>query len=176
MLRNGFSYHAGRPSACQLSVALALSDRFEPRLLERRVSARAYRLARAGHELAIEVKVVKREETEDEDLPRHEEVAEVSPRVPVAARLARARRVERELVVLPARLLQDDLPAPREGLSVPCVARRQRAIEHVDAVLDGLEQIARRADPHEVTRALRVEPRGDLRERLVHLLDRLAHG
>src|SRR5581483_12482312 len=47
-------------------------------------------------------------------------------------------------------LSQVELPAGREGHAMPPQPRRQHAVEHVDAARDGLEQVARRADSHQV--------------------------
>ena len=46
------------------------------------------------------------------------------------------------------------MPARREQLPVACVARRQHAVEHVDAAGDALDQVDRRAVAHQVARPI----------------------
>ncbi len=70
----------------------------------------------------------------------------------IARRRTRALRIERRRIVRVHRVAQVDRPAPRIGEPVPPVARRQHAIEHVDAAPHGLDQVQRRADTHEVAR------------------------
>ena len=101
-------------------------------------------------------------------------MAQVGARVASAARAAAALGVDGARVVAVARLLDDQRAAPRERLAVARVARRQHAVEHVDARADRDEEIARRADPHEVARPLRVEVRRHLGQGCVHRLDGLA--
>ena len=95
-------------------------------------------VARAARELAIEMQIVEGEEPQREDLAGHVEVAEVGARVAAAARRARALGVDGERIEAEARLLDDELPAPRQRLAVARVARREDAVEHVDAAVDGV--------------------------------------
>ena len=67
-----------------------------------------------------------------------------------------------------------DVPVAREQPTVARVAGGQHAVEHVDAVADRFDDVLRRADAHQVARAIDGEPRRDMRFDAPHLLLRLA--
>src|SRR5205085_2164556 len=70
-----------------------------------------------------------------------------------------------------------ELPAaPCEDLRVPRVARRQHAIEQIDAALDGEHEVLGRPDAHEVARAILGQQRARALERRSHELGSLADG
>ena len=92
----------------------------------------------------------------------------------VARGRAVAFRVERGRIVGVPGVAQVDGPAPRVGETVAPVARRQDAVEHVDAAPDRLDEVLRRADAHEITRLLRRQDRHDTVERRQHQLLALA--
>ena len=79
-------------------------------------------------------------------------------------------------VVLPFLVAHVDRPEAGEELAVAAVARGHDAIEHVDAPLDGLQEVDRRADAHEVAGLVFGKDLVDDLDHLVHLLGRLAHG
>src|SRR5262249_58757199 len=62
--------------------------------------------------------------------------------------------IEWTCIVCVARVGEVDRAAPREGHAVTSVARRQNAIEHVNTARHRLDEIMRRADTHQITRAL----------------------
>ena len=62
----------------------------------------------------------------------------------------------------------------REGHAVAAVAGRHHAIEHVDAAPDRFQEIVRRADPHQIARAVRRQRRRRLFDDLKHDILRLA--
>src|SRR5919112_6636296 len=97
-------------------------------------------------------------------------MTQLRPRVS-AADGAPARFVERARVGRPRRVLDVEAPARGESLAVAAVARRDDAVEHVDAARDALDQILRRADAHQVSRPLVGHPRRNRLDDLVH--DRL---
>src|SRR2546423_13974822 len=112
-----------RPSICGFFGSLMRSRQSRPYAIrfaaahtrergrrERRVVSGFDGRARAGHELAEEMQVVEREESEDEDLAREVQMAEVRARVTARAAGARALRIERRIVLRVLAVLDDDLP------------------------------------------------------------------
>ena len=78
-------------------------------------------------------------------------------------------------VVLPFLVSQVHDAVPGEDHAVAPVAGRHHAIEHIDAALDGLEDVPRRTDAHEVTGfVLRQDIVADL-DHLIHYLRRFAY-
>src|SRR5262249_56905759 len=65
---------------------------------------------------------------------------------------AGTRLVDRARVVGVARILEIDRPEAGEGEPVAAVARRQDAVEHVDAACYRLDEVLGRADSHEIAR------------------------
>jgi hypothetical protein len=115
------------------------------------------------------VHVVKRDQPRPEWLAALEQVVKVGPGEALARRAA-TRRVER-LVDRGGRPTgQRDPPRRREGGALPGQVGRQDAVEHVDAGQYRVEQIGRRADPHQVARPI---GRQELRR---HVRDLLALG
>src|SRR6266540_5055333 len=92
----------------------------------------------------------------------------------VASVVAGAGRVERSRVGAMAGVADLDVPVACEQPAVARIAGGQHAVEYVDTVADSLDDVLRRADAHEVTRAIGREPRRDMRLDAPHLLLRLA--
>ena len=97
------------------------------------------------------MEVVDAEEPRAERLAALEEVVQVAAAEGPAGR-AGAARVERVVDgrVGPAR--DAHAPGRGEGRPLPGEVRRQDAVEHVDAAADGVQEIGRRADAHQVAR------------------------
>ena len=114
------------------------------------------RMAYFPEDVKIEVQVVDGVEDGRGDLVALEEVAEVGPGE-VAAGVAGAGLVERPLVpgVLP--VLDGHPAAAREQGAVAGVARRQDAVEEIDAPGDGLDDVLDVAHAHEVAGPVRGE-------------------
>ena len=114
-----------------------------------------------AHELVIEVKVVLPEQLPAERFARLREVMQVSAGV-ACARRARAGGIELflgEFVNAAAHLQKT---ARREDSAPLRQLRRHDAVEHVDATVDGFENIERRADTHKVARfVVRQKLRGE---------------
>src|SRR2546430_4477731 len=83
--------------------------------------------------------------------------------------------VERAALTDPLRLFDRHRSARRERLSVARIARRQHAVEHVDAARDRLHEVLRLADTHEIPRAVGGQrgrhARGELEHRRLGLAD-----
>ncbi len=73
-----------------------------------------------------------------------------------------------------ARVAQIDLAQPRKRHAVTAVPGRHHAIEHVDAARHRLQQIFRRADAHQIARAIRRQHRRGLLDHRQHHRLRLA--
>ena len=81
---------------------------------------------------------------------------------------ATARFVERTRVFCPLRVLDIQLSTRREGLTGASVARRQDAVEHINAASDRFHEIFGSSDAHEITRSLFWHPRRNLVEHAEH--------
>src|SRR5207245_1704361 len=114
-----------------------------------------------------ERQVVEREQSMREELAGHEEVPEVGARE-AAARVALAIGVERGAVARVPSLFERDGAVDREGLAVARVARREHAVEYVDAARDRLDEVFGLADSHEVARPLRGHEARDQLGQIVH--------
>src|SRR5690606_4153548 len=88
-----------------------------------------------------------------EDLVALLQMAQIGARV-VAARVAVAARIDRTRIRTEAAVADIDHAFAREQLAIARVARRNDAVEHVDAAGDGGDEIARRPDAHEVARTI----------------------
>ena len=119
--------------------------------------------------------VDRREQDRAEHLVGLDEVVEIGARI-VARGGAGTRLVDRARVVGVARVLEVDRPEAGEGEPVPAVARRQDAVEHVDAACHRLDDVLGCADPHEIARPLGRERGGHGLDDAQHHLLRLAHG
>ena len=104
-----------------------------------------------AHELVVEMEVVLAEELPAERLRALGEVMQVGARVARAGR-AGALRIERLLGAFVDAAAQLQEAARGEGDAALRELRRHDAVEHVDAAMDGFEDIERRADAHEVAR------------------------
>src|SRR5207244_5409738 len=107
-----------------------------------------------------------------EDLVRFLQVVEVRAGETPAG-IARALFIERAGSVAMARVADLEIAVAREEPAVPRIARRQHAIEEIDAGGHRLDQILRRAHAHEIARPLlRQLRRGEnapaIRRRLAH--------
>src|SRR3989442_5295966 len=132
------------------------------------------RLAHRRHEAEVEAHVVQREQPVREQLLRHEEMAEIRAREG-ATRVTVTDGVERAALTDPLRLFDRHRSARRERLSVARIARRQHAVEHVDAARDRLHEVLRLANTHEIPRAVGGQrgrhARGELEHRRLGLAD-----
>ena len=123
-------------------------------------------VANVAHELVIEMDVVLAEQLPAERLARLREVMQIGARVARAGR-AGAGGIElfvREFVNAAAHL--EETARGEDGAALRQL-RRHDAVEHVDAAMDGFEDIERRADAHEIARLVR---RQKLRGELAHVL------
>ena len=96
------------------------------------------------HPGEVEEDVVHREQHRRGEILQHEEIPQVGAAVPAADR-AGAVRIERREVFLEALVLDRDLAARGVDVAHPAVARRQDAVEEVDARAHRGEQVGRRA-------------------------------
>src|SRR5688500_16528153 len=88
-------------------------------------------------------------------------MTEICPRVP-PANAAITRFIERPRVGRPLRVLDVQLPARRERMSVPAVPRRQKTVILVDTARYCFNEILRRAQAHQVSRAIFRRPWRDV--------------
>ena len=123
---------------------------------ERRVAPLVDRASRVDHERVVVVQIVEREEPRAERLAAFEQVMQIGARM-ARARGARARRVERVVARRVGAARDPHAPRRRERRPLPREVRRQHAVENVDAGEHRVQQIGRRADPHQVARARRRE-------------------
>ena len=93
----------------------------------------------------------------------------------VAAGVAGAAQVERAVVVAVAAVADLDVALGREQPAVARVAGRHHAVEHVDAGLDAVEQVFRRAHAHQVARLVGRQPWCGVAQHAQHLGLGLAH-
>jgi hypothetical protein len=150
---------------------LVAVERLEPRPRERAVATRLDRRARLAHEVEVVLQVVDGEEPWPERLAALEQVVEVATREGAAGGAA-AVRVERRVGELVLAAGEPDAARGREGGALPCHGGRQHAVEHVHALADGVEEVGRGPDAHEVAGAV---PRQELR-RMSHHVGALGPG
>ena len=101
-------------------------------------------------------------------------MADVAPRE-VAAAVALAPFLDGPLVERPLRRLDRDVAVARDRRAVAGDARRNHAVEHVDAARDALGHLVHYAEPHHVARLVLGEIWDRSVDRLVHELLGLAH-
>ena len=119
-----------------------------------RQSRRARSPRASPHEAQVEGEVVQGQEPVAEELARHEEVAQVGARE-AAARLAGALGVERRAVARGSgRCSMLSGPSGVKACPLRRVARRQHAVEEIDAAGHRLHQVVGLAHAHEVARAV----------------------
>ena len=94
----------------------------------------------------------------------------------VTAGVAIAGGVRRTRVIGETGVPKLDVAARREQLTITCVSRRNNTVEHVDATQDGLCNIDRRADAHEIARRVCRHPGHERVEHRESLIFRLTHG
>src|SRR6185295_3693657 len=123
-------------------------------------------LPEASHKVKVEAEVVERRQDLRRDLAGTKEMMEERARNPRAGR-AGAAGIDRSFVVAIAGVLDLERPFAREQHAVAAVPRRQHAVEEVDALANGVQDVVRRADPHQVARLV-------LRQDRRRPLDRLA--
>ena len=92
----------------------------------------------------------------------------------IAAGVAVATLIERARIGAVAGVSYLDVAVTRVQPAVARIARRQHAVEHVDAVADRLDDVFRRADAHQVARLVVRQPRRDMGFDAAHCLLRLA--
>ena len=107
--------------------------------------------ANLAHELVVEMEVVLSEELPAERLRAFGQMMEIRARVARAGR-AGAVRIQLLLRAFVNAAAQLEKPARGESRAALRELRRHDAIEHVDAAMNGFEDIERRADAHEVAR------------------------
>ena len=105
-------------------------------------------------EIEQEAQIMQAQEAQPENLLLVDEMADVRA-AERRARRAVAALVERPRVAGEAGVPEVEAPLPRERAAGARGARRQDAVEHVDAARDHLEHALRVADAHEVARLLR---------------------
>jgi RNA polymerase sigma factor (sigma-70 family) len=115
----------------------------EPASLDRRPGVRG--------EVDQEPQIMKAEEAQPEQLLLVDEVTDVRAREALARR-AGAALVQRAGIACEAGVPQVQPPLPGQRAPGARCARREHAIEHVDAAAHAGEQIERRADAHQVAR------------------------
>src|SRR5579862_4346002 len=92
----------------------------------------------------------------------------------VAAAIAVARRIERLVALRVARVLDPYFPLGSERQPVSAIARRQRAIEEVDAVRDREQNVRGRAHAHQIARPIGWHLRRREDDAAVRFFDRLS--
>src|SRR5690606_14396797 len=103
------------------------------------------------HGVKVKVQIMHRVQCRGAHFPGKEQVAQVGAGVTAAGRAA-ALGVGRQRVARVLCVPDHDRTAAREQLAVARVARREHAVEHIDAARNALDQVERRADPHQVAR------------------------
>src|SRR5262245_1687955 len=89
------------------------------------------------------------QEADPEDLLLVDEMTDVSA-AEAGARRAAAARVERRGIAREPCVPEVEAAFPRERAPRPRSARREHAVEHVDAACDHLDDALRVPDPHEI--------------------------
>src|SRR5580704_8039349 len=147
----------------------------EPGGHKRRPGARRDGVAGGSHEVEQLRQVVVAQQPRAEHLLRAEQMAEVRA-AELRADGAAALRVERRLVADERGVADVQLARAGNGAPVAPAARRIHAVEHVDARVDGHQQIGNRADAHEVARPVLGQQTGGETRHPVAVLSRLADG
>src|SRR3954469_3091837 len=125
------------------------------------------RPARVAHEVYEEAQIMQAQEPDAEDLLLVHEMADVGA-AELPAGGAAAMLVERAGVALEPGVPEIEPPLPRQRASRPSRARRQHAVEHVDAFRDDLDDAFGITDPHEVARLAGRQAAGSVARRLEH--------
>src|SRR3954447_3073480 len=99
-----------------------------------------YTFSNPAKGVKVKVQVMQRVKGRRVHLPGHEEVPEIRARV-MPARVAVAGRIDRSSVLGVARIGDVEPPLACEQLAVPRVARRQHAVEEIDAARYGFHDI-----------------------------------
>ena len=109
-----------------------------------------------------------------EDLARDEQMTQIRPRI-LCVHESFSRGIHRREVHPPFLVLEVDDALRGEQHAVAPVACRHHAVEHVDPPFDALQDVGRRAHPHQVTRTVFRQDGVDQLDHLIHLLRRLTH-
>ena len=160
------SHHAARRSSSRLR-RMEIGDE----LVER---PRRDRLAQSQHQIAIILQIVPGQQHARRGSPCAAQMVEIGAAVAGAGGAARIRdRAARGSSAWRA-LRRLTRAAPGEGLGGAAGARRQDAIEHVDAALHRADDVLRLADAHEIARPVAGQRRHGLVEHAEHRLLPLA--
>src|SRR5262245_7747345 len=92
---------------------------------------------------------------------------EIRPRIAYASRTI-AILIKWPFIRLIAGIFDIDAAAPGEEIAVAGIARRHHAIEHIDALSDGLDDIFRSADAHQITRFIARQLRRNMIDHGIH--------
>src|SRR5215218_9172864 len=95
------------------------------------------------------MEVMDRSEPRAEDLVALLEVPQIRARI-VSTRITRAGSVDGPRIGTEAAVADIERPFAREKLAVARMTRRHHVVEHVHAARNGLHEIGRRADAHQV--------------------------
>ena len=127
------------------------------------------------HQPVIEIQVVQHAQPHAQKLARLEQMADIRARIAAAGRTV-AVGVNGAVVVKIFAVVQVQKADRGEQVPVPRVARRHHAVEEIHPALDRLEDVHRRAHPHQVARSVGGHKRLDRLDDPVHLLRALADG
>ena len=137
-------------------------------------------MARAGPGADEEVLIVEqaiddRQQRAAERLPTAKQVVQIGARI-IPRRRAAALHIERPRILGVAGVLDVDRPEACERQTVTAITGGHHAIEHIDAARDGLQDVVRGADAHEITRLLDGQSRRRFGDDLEHDLLGFANG
>ena len=132
------------------------------------------RRACIGHEVQQDGEVVVREQPRAQHLVGAEQVREIGARERRADRCSRSAESSGAKSRVNGGIADVEFARARHRAAVASAARRIDAVEHVDAAVDRVDQIADRADAHEVARLVRGQQRRRETRGAIQILARLA--
>src|SRR5258705_7262436 len=132
-----------------------------------------YSVSDPPHGVKVEAEIMQGVKGARRHFSRHIEMPQIGAGMG-PARIARARRIHGSLVFRILRVPDVETAFARKQLSGPRVARRQHAVEHVDAARDALPEVLGRAGAHQIARLRLGEAARGLAGDVIHKVDRLA--
>ena len=133
------------------------------------------RIADLLHQMVVEPEVMHDQQTLRQHLAALEQVAQIRAAEPAAGRTLTA-FLDRAVVGLILRIHDVENAAVREQMTVARVPGRHDAVEEVDAARNALDDVARRADAHQIARLVLRRVRQDDIKNMVHDLGAFADG
>ena len=119
--------------------------------------------------MIVEIKIMQDAQTHTEHLLRLEQVANICPAVMAAGRTL-ASLLDRTVIQLIFGIKEVQLAVLCIDMSVTAVSGRINAVKEIHATVDGLQNIQRCADAHQIDRLLLRKIRNDLIQNMIHLL------